>query len=107
MIELKERPIFPRVVVVGLVLGLSACTNPYDPVQRTIGGHQLLLGLGDGAELLTDLLTVFFGLGVFSANAAVTYRKAAQGWTAEPVGERISLAFRVKPAEGAQSDPYR
>jgi hypothetical protein len=32
--------------------------------------------------------------------------------TAEPVGERISLAFRVKPArgssaDGAQSDPYR
>ena len=49
MIELKKRPIFPRVVVVGLVLGLSACTNPYDPVQRTIGGG--LIGAGSGAAI--------------------------------------------------------
>jgi alkylated DNA repair dioxygenase AlkB len=27
--------------------------------------------------------------------------------TKEPVGERISLAFRVKPAAGAGGDPYR
>jgi alkylated DNA repair dioxygenase AlkB len=27
--------------------------------------------------------------------------------TADPVGERISLAFRVKPAESVRSDPYR
>ena len=41
--------ITPRVVAVGLVLGLSACTNPYDPVQRTIGGG--LLGAGGGAAI--------------------------------------------------------
>ena len=36
-------------VAAGLVLGLSACTNPYDPVQRTIGGG--LIGAGSGAAI--------------------------------------------------------
>ena len=49
MIELKKLRISPRVVVVGLVLGLSACTNPYDPVQRSIGGG--LIGAGTGAAI--------------------------------------------------------
>ena len=37
------------IVVTGLVLGLSACTNPYDPVQRMIGGG--LIGAGSGAAI--------------------------------------------------------
>jgi hypothetical protein len=41
--------IIPCVVAIGLVLGLSACTNPYDPVQRTIGGG--LIGAGSGAAI--------------------------------------------------------
>jgi hypothetical protein len=40
---------FLYVVAVGLVLGLSACTNPYDPVQRFIGGG--LIGAGSGAAI--------------------------------------------------------
>ena len=44
-----KREISPRVVVVGLALSLSACTNPYDPVQRTIGGG--LIGAGSGAAI--------------------------------------------------------
>jgi hypothetical protein len=44
-----KRQIFPRVVVVGLALSLSGCTNPYDPVQRTIGGG--LIGAGSGAAI--------------------------------------------------------
>jgi len=32
-----------------LVLGLSACTNPYDPAQRFVGGG--LLGAGAGAAI--------------------------------------------------------
>jgi len=43
------RQIFPRVVVVGLALTSSACTNPYDPFQRTIGGG--LIGAGSGAAI--------------------------------------------------------
>src|SRR6201981_285089 len=40
---------FLYVVAVGLVLGLSACTNPYDPVQRFVGGG--LIGAGSGAAI--------------------------------------------------------
>src|SRR5215470_10371167 len=36
-------------VAVSMVLALSACTNPYDPVQRTIGGG--LIGAGSGAAI--------------------------------------------------------
>ena len=41
--------IIPCVVAVGLIFGLSACANPYDPVQRTIGGG--LIGAGSGAAI--------------------------------------------------------
>ena len=41
--------IIPCVVTAGLILGLSACTNPYDPVQRMIGGG--LIGAGSGAAI--------------------------------------------------------
>ncbi len=34
-------------VAAALTLGLSACTNPYDPGQRAIGGG--LIGAGSGA----------------------------------------------------------
>jgi hypothetical protein len=37
------------VVATGLILGLSACTNPYDPVQRFVGGG--LIGAGSGAAI--------------------------------------------------------
>jgi hypothetical protein len=35
--------------VVGLAMGLSACTDPYDPGQRAIGGG--LFGAGTGAAM--------------------------------------------------------
>jgi hypothetical protein len=41
--------ITPHVVAVALMFGLSACTNPYDPVQRFIGGG--LIGAGSGAAI--------------------------------------------------------
>jgi len=44
----KSRITF-SVLAVGMLLGLSACTNPYDPVQRTIGGG--LIGAGSGAAI--------------------------------------------------------
>jgi hypothetical protein len=46
---MTERWIFPCVLLIGLALGLSACTNPYDPVQRTIGGG--LIGASSGAAI--------------------------------------------------------
>ena len=46
---MTKSQITPGVVAVGLLLWLSACTNPYDPVQRTIGGG--LIGAGSGAAI--------------------------------------------------------
>lgn len=48
-------------------------------------GHALLLGDGrisaerEDHEPLTDLLTIFFGLGIFSANAAFEYSREVRG----------------------------
>jgi len=46
---MTKPPITVFVVTVGLISGLSGCTNPYDPVQRTIGGG--LIGAGSGAAI--------------------------------------------------------
>jgi hypothetical protein len=45
-----SRPrMIPFVVIAGLALSLSACTNSNDPVQRFIGGG--LIGAGSGAAI--------------------------------------------------------
>src|SRR5438132_7876506 len=41
--------IAPSVTAIGFVVGLSACTNPYDPVQRAVGGG--IIGAGSGAAI--------------------------------------------------------
>jgi hypothetical protein len=41
--------ILPGALVVTVALGLGACTNPYDPGQRAVGGG--LLGAGAGAAI--------------------------------------------------------
>jgi hypothetical protein len=68
-------------------------------------GHERLLGEGrvttarEDHERLTDLITVYFGLGVFNANAAVTHWKAGRRCTATPVsapgGAMLSSAEKV------------
>src|SRR5215472_18810313 len=48
--ELMIRPqIILCAIAIGLILGLSGCTNPYDPVQRFVGGG--LIGAGSGAAI--------------------------------------------------------
>ena len=47
--EMAKPRITAFMIALGLVLGLSACTNPYDPVQRTIGGG--LIGAASGAAI--------------------------------------------------------
>ena len=37
-------------------------------------------------EPLTDLLTVYFGLGVFTANAAFDFRQGRTGWSYQRLG---------------------
>lgn len=44
-----SRVVAPSVVALGLAMGLSACSNPYDPGQRALGGG--LLGAGAGAAI--------------------------------------------------------
>jgi hypothetical protein len=44
----RSRTIHAVLAAISL-LGLAACTNPYDPVQRTIGGG--LIGAGSGAAI--------------------------------------------------------
>jgi hypothetical protein len=44
-----KRTIAFWVTCLGLILNLSACTNPYDPAQRFVGGG--LLGAGAGAAI--------------------------------------------------------
>lgn len=55
-------------------------------------GHELLLGTGritfahrPDHESLTDLLTVFFGLGIFAANAAYEHRPRPNGRGKQPL----------------------
>lgn len=48
-------------------------------------------------ERLTDLLTVYFGFGIFSTNAALRYGETARGFSVEPLGyldERMLNAAR-------------
>ena len=47
--KMEQRTMMPGAVAVGLMLTLSACTNPYDPGQRALGGG--LLGAGAGAAI--------------------------------------------------------
>src|SRR6516225_8448868 len=52
--DLKRSGIVKRTIVacvtsLGPVLGLSACTNPYDPAQRFVGGG--LFGAASGAAM--------------------------------------------------------
>ena len=46
---MTKRLIASGAFAVGLMLGLSACTNPYDPGQRAVGGG--LVGAGAGAAI--------------------------------------------------------
>src|SRR6185312_4365943 len=44
-----RRHMVPFAAVLGIALGLTACTDPYDPGQRALGGG--LLGAGTGAAI--------------------------------------------------------
>ena len=46
---MMERFVATRAVALGLLLALAACTDPYDPAQRAIGGG--LIGAGTGAAI--------------------------------------------------------
>jgi type IV secretory pathway TrbL component len=47
--RMMKRNIAPWMIALALIVGLSACTNPYDPAQRAVGGG--LLGAGARATI--------------------------------------------------------
>src|SRR5207244_9765188 len=47
--EMTMRVITGGAIGVAMLLGLSACTNPYDPAQRFVGGG--LMGAATGAAI--------------------------------------------------------
>ena len=51
-----RRHLVPCAAVLGIALGLSACTDPYDPGQRAVGGG--LLGAGAGAAIGSGLPSI-------------------------------------------------
>jgi hypothetical protein len=67
-------------------------------------GHVLLLGDGritaerEDHEPLTDLLTVFFGLGIFAANAAFEYSQEIRGTYS--YSTRARLGYLTEPMYG-------
>lgn len=79
-------------------------TQADDPAVLTaIIAHELaharLLGEGRCSpdlprhEELTDLTTVFLGMGIFVANASITFKPTTRGWSAEPLGELSERAL--------------
>ena len=44
-----RRSIIPVAAGIGMLLALSACTDPYSPTQRAVGGG--LIGAGTGAAI--------------------------------------------------------
>lgn len=77
-----------------VALESSQLTDPMSLVATIAHelGHVRLLGEGrvhggfEDHEPLTDLLTVFFGLGIFTANSAFTFDASSQGWQAQTRG---------------------
>ncbi len=52
-------------------------------------------------EHLTDLLTVYLGFGIFTANAALSFTETADGWSVQPRGY-----LSEKDLNGAHNDGY-
>jgi hypothetical protein len=53
---------------------------------RLLYEERIALRTGKNHERLTDLLTVYLRLGIFTANAALSFTQSARGWSAEPLG---------------------
>jgi hypothetical protein len=87
------------------IIGLDS-SETSDPLLLTaIAVHEIchvkLLGEGRlsaqraDQERLTDLLTVFFGFGVFSTNAALRFARAMRGWSVVPQGDFDDLTLNA------------
>ncbi|HYF33130.1 MAG TPA: hypothetical protein VD993_18525 [Chitinophagaceae bacterium] len=79
--------------------------------------HIKILGeerLSDNDELLTDLVTVFFGLGIFNANAAFRFFSAADKWgyskqgylTQQEWGYALAIYAYIRGEKGPEWSKY-
>lgn len=59
---------------------------------RLLGEERISRDRAD-QEPLTDLLTVFFGLGIFAANAARDFSQSSSGWQAQRLGYLTEQMF--------------
>src|SRR6266436_1051873 len=92
----------PCMIAMGLVLGLSACTNPYDPVQRFVGGG--LIGAGSGAAIGAAAAGghgAALGAAVGGAVGAVT------GLTATTITDTTRVTAEDITPHGARRGPPR
>jgi hypothetical protein len=92
------------------VIALDRSESSDPRVLTAIAAHELchvrLLGEGrigrdrpDG-ERLTDLLSVYFGFGVFSTNAAMRFARAERGWTVVSRGQLDDRTLNAARNEG-------
>jgi len=66
---------------------------------RLQGEGRVRPGRPDG-ERLTDLLTVYFGFGIFTTNAAMRFARAERGWSLIPFGELDDRTLNAARHEG-------
>ncbi|MEV0092249.1 hypothetical protein [Streptomyces sp. NPDC050738] len=72
--EAEEPPVFAAVIA-------------HELGHARLLGENRIEGLSVDGELLTDLVTVYLGMGVFTANAAYHFTKASQGFSVVPLGD--------------------
>jgi hypothetical protein len=87
------------------IIGLDSSETSDPLLLAAIAVHEIchvkLLGEGRlsaqraDQERLTDLLTVFFGFGVFSTNAALRFARAMRGWSVVPQGDFDDLTLNA------------
>jgi hypothetical protein len=66
---------------------------------RLLGERRIQRDRSDG-ERLTDLLTVYFGFGIFATNAAMRFARADRGWSLVPLGELDDITLNAARREG-------
>src|SRR5215831_3624294 len=63
-------------------------------------GENRINHLRPDSERLTDLLTVYFGFGIFSTNAAMRFARSERGWTVIPQGQLDDRTLNAARNEG-------
>lgn len=63
-------------------------------------GENRIDHLRPDGERLTDLLTVYFGFGIFSTNAAMRFARSERGWAAIPQGQLDDRTLNAARNEG-------